>query len=122
MVADPHPAMASAIAEVLGREPDTTVVTHTGNLLGLARMLARHRPDVLLLDPAILGGGRLQSLPVLTQASPGTRVLLMVMDGAGWDTAVARSGAAGYIPKSARAAAWGPAVAAAARREVAQAP
>ena len=120
MVADPHSAMAAAIAEVLGREPDTTVVTHTGNLLGLARMLARHRPDVLLLDPAILGGDRLRSLPMLGQASPATRVLLMVMDGAGWGPAAARSGAAGYIPKSTPAAAWGPAVAAAARREAAQ--
>ena len=122
MVADPHPAMAGAISEVLGRERDMTVVTHTGNLLGLARMLARHRPDVLLLDPAILGGDRLQSLPMLQQASPTTRVLLIVMDDAGWGPAVARSGAAGYIPKSAPAADWGTAVAAAARRGVAQVP
>jgi DNA-binding NarL/FixJ family response regulator len=123
LIADPSASMAEAIASLLGREPAIEVVACPTDRTALIRALKRERADVLLLDPAILGSGRLAALPMARQASPRTSVLLMGMDDpATWARELERGHAVGYIEKSARAGAWEPAVSAAGARSLAQAP
>jgi DNA-binding NarL/FixJ family response regulator len=121
LIADPHPVMAAVIAELLAREPQTRVVAQATDRRTAARMLGRHRPDVLLLDPALLGRARPAALPLLQQASPATRIVLIAMDDSEmWTREIERCCAVGYIAKSSPAAALGPAIASAARRAPAQ--
>ena len=123
LVADPHPTMAAAIGELLGRDPRIETLEPATDRASSARRLVRHRPDVLLLSPRILGPGGLASLPLLRQASPGTRVVLIGMDDASvWQPQIDRGLAAGFVSKRAPASAWREAVLGSANPALAQAP
>src|SRR5690242_4492895 len=117
VVADPHPAMATAIADLVNSQPGMATVALSSDRETTARVLWRNRPDVLLLDPSTLGMGGLSALPMLQHASPSTRIVVMAMDDPSpWQRQVERSGAVGYISKGAPADTWAPAIRAAACR------
>lgn len=114
IVADPHRTMATVIARLLDGEPDISVIATTPDRNALARLLTRHRPDVLVLDPAILDGHGLDGLPMLLQGSPGTSVLVVGMGRkAAWSREAHRHGAC-YLSKDAPLTDWVGAVEAAA--------
>lgn len=117
VVADPHKRMSEAIVDALSGVPDIAVVARASTRSATASALARHHPDVLLIDPAVLGRGGLASLRLLGQASTATAVLVMAMDDAPtWAAHVTRSGAAGYVSKRSHARDFRRAVMAAATR------
>ena len=121
VVGDPHAGMCRVIADLVDRQSDMAVVARTGDGRTMARLLERLRPDVLLLDPAALDGDRLAGLPVLQQASPGTKIVLMAMDDrAVWASQLTHGRAAGYISKRSPANTWRPAIIAAARTRLRQ--
>jgi DNA-binding NarL/FixJ family response regulator len=123
MVADPHVGMGDALAELVGRNPGVAVVARAFDRAGTARLLARHRPDVLLLDPVALGRNWPAALQLVQQASPETGIVLIGMEDSGaWKPQVARSCAVGYVSKRAPRPAWGDAINAAVAAGVAQAP
>jgi DNA-binding NarL/FixJ family response regulator len=107
MVADPHPVTAELLGRLLEEEPGFSVVGLSRERAELGRMLARHRPRVLVIDPAILKPGGLSQLSILRQASPATRVLVVGMeDGLAWAREAQRLGAAGYLAKDAPLDDW----------------
>jgi two-component system response regulator DesR len=117
LIADPYHPMAAAIAHVLELEPGIEVLAKATDRGATARLLARHRPDVLILDPAILGANGLGAVALLKEASPSTKVVLTGMDDAAtWAHELKRSGVAAYVPKSSAAGVWGQAVSAASPR------
>ena len=107
LVADAHDGLARAITQLLGAEPGVSVVGVAGDRVGAARLLRRHRPNVLLLDTRIMDGRGLTQLSRLQQASPDPRVLMMGMDhAASWSLEARRLGAAGYVSKGSPLEGW----------------
>jgi DNA-binding NarL/FixJ family response regulator len=115
VVADPHRATVGAIADLVGHEPGFSVVGSAVDRAHLARLLTRHHPDVLVLDPGILPGSGLSQLSFLLQASPSTRVLVVGMGRSeAWSREASRHGAT-YLPKDSPLADWLEAINAAGR-------
>jgi DNA-binding NarL/FixJ family response regulator len=106
LVADPHFRAAKAITRLLETQAGFSVVAIAHDRTSAARLLRRHRPSVLLVDIGILDPGHSQ-LPLLHQASPGTRLLLMGMDDVPTSNGeVRRLGAERYVRKDAPLEAW----------------
>jgi DNA-binding NarL/FixJ family response regulator len=117
VVADPHRATAGLIGDMLAHEPHLSLVGTASDRVHLARLLARHHPRVLVLDPGILAGSGLSQLPFLLQASPRTHVLVVGMGASeAWSREAGRYGVS-YLAKDAPLAEWRAAVDAAARGE-----
>ena len=78
--------------EVVGEAPDAaTVITGTGQL----------KPDVVLLDLSMPGGGGLRALPKIREASPTTRIVILTMhDDPAYVRSVLSSGGWGYVLKN----------------------
>jgi two-component system invasion response regulator UvrY len=107
IVADSHPSTVAAIARLLEAQPGISVVAQARDQVTTVRLLARHRPSVLVLDPAILGDQGLGRIALLQAASPSTRVLATGMgDAAGWSKEVRRYGCAGYVVKHSSPETW----------------
>jgi DNA-binding NarL/FixJ family response regulator len=106
VLADPHLRSAEAITRLLETQSGFSVVAVARDRTSAARMLRQHRPGVLLVDLGILDAG-VNQLPLLQQASPGTRLVLMGMDGGSTPSAEARRlGAERYLRKDAPLDAW----------------
>ena len=56
VIVDDHPVVASGLEGVLAREPDLQVVAVAGSLAAARDLLARERPDVVLLDLRLADG------------------------------------------------------------------
>jgi DNA-binding NarL/FixJ family response regulator len=116
VVADPYPPMANAIVRLLDAQPDIATVAQAESLPAAARVLREHRPSVLILDPAVLGGS-LRMMSMLRQASPGTHVLLVGMEEEpSWLRALQARDGVSYLAKGSAAPTWLRAVRAGARR------
>lgn len=99
VIADDEPAIREALADLIEATPGMTVVAAAANASDAIAEVARHRPDVALVDVRMPGGG-----PAATRgirlACPETRVLALSASGGG-DTVLEmfRAGAAGYLVK-----------------------
>jgi two-component system invasion response regulator UvrY len=106
-IAERSAPMRRALVSMLGDRPEIELVGQAGDRGQLLALLRSHRPDVLILDPATLGPGGLQTLPMISGANADTAIL--VSDFAGWsgyEEAVRGLGAAGLIPKNAPPEVW----------------
>ncbi|MEA2253162.1 MAG: two-component system, NarL family, invasion response regulator UvrY [Solirubrobacteraceae bacterium] len=114
LVADGHASTRRAVGGMLAGEGGMRVV-ETATLDELVRALRAHLPDIVVLDPGVLGDERLEGLERLRRCAPGLPILLV---GFGDDDAHAfearRHGAVGYLAKTASPAEWVAAVRAAA--------
>jgi DNA-binding NarL/FixJ family response regulator len=107
VVADPHSGTREAIAHLLRAQPGLSVVAEAADRAATARLLVRHRPSVLVLDPAVLRRDGLGSLSLLQAASPSTRVLATGMgDADAWSNRLRSYGCAGYVTKNASPDVW----------------
>jgi DNA-binding NarL/FixJ family response regulator len=61
---------------VLASEPGVEIVATAGNGLEGVERCREHRPDVLVLDVAMPVMDGLTALPLVREASPGTRIVL----------------------------------------------
>jgi DNA-binding NarL/FixJ family response regulator len=99
-VVDDHPIVRDCIVANLGEAEDVDVVGTAGNAPEGLALVARERPDVLLLDLELPGQSGLDALAAIKAASPGTRIVIFSAY-AGEDrvaTALAR-GADSYVIK-----------------------
>src|SRR3954464_14805118 len=64
---------------VIDAEPDLQVVGEAPTAADAVRQVAEARPDVLLLDISMPGGGGIGALQQVRGASPTTRVLMLTM-------------------------------------------
>ena len=116
MIADRRPQTAALIALMLDGEPGIAVTDVTSDRVDLVRVLARTRPDVLVLDTALTGGPGLSQIVLIQQASPGTRVLVVGMgDESAWRREASRHHAS-YLAKHSSLPAWTAAIQATAAR------
>jgi two-component system, NarL family, response regulator NreC len=99
VIADDHAVVRSGLRLLLEAETDFTVAAEAGEMDTTRRMVAAHRPDVLVLDLNMPGP---PSLPAIPDLAKQTAVVVLTMQN---DPAFARealrSGAHGYVLKEA---------------------
>lgn len=102
LLVDDHALMAEGLRAVL--EPEHEVVGVIGDGADVMAAVARHRPDVVLLDLSLPNRGGLEITSELRQTHPDVRVIIVTMhaDRVYADEAI-RLGASGYVLKLARA-------------------
>jgi DNA-binding NarL/FixJ family response regulator len=100
VLADDHAIVREGLRHVLHDEPGFTVVGEAANATDVVPMVLEHRPDVVLLDIAMPGGGGLSATAEIMTAWPDARVLLLSMyDSVEYVREGLRLGATGYLLK-----------------------
>lgn len=100
VVADDHELIREGIAAVLGREAEFVICGTTSSEEGAGKLLAQHRPNLLLIDLSISRDG-LTLLRKVGSNFPATRVLVLAAYAEErYAERVLRSGARGYFLKS----------------------
>jgi DNA-binding NarL/FixJ family response regulator len=118
LIADDHALVRAGIRGLLTAGPGVEVVAETGDGAETIVLVARHRPDVVLLDLGLPGMHGLDVIARLTRLHPEVRIVVLSMHTADpYVVAALRAGAAGYVVKSGRASELTVAVHAAARGE-----
>jgi len=102
IIVDDHPIVAQGLRALLTDSCDVVALVHDAR--EVVDAVARHRPDVLLLDVSMPHRSGLQLLRTLNEQFPMMRTIIVTMhvDQAFADSAM-QSGAAGFIPKEAPA-------------------
>jgi DNA-binding NarL/FixJ family response regulator len=123
LVTDDHPVVRDGLRGAFTGEPDIEVVGEAASGLEALALVARHQPDVVLMDlrmPELDGVGAIRRLAV---SYPAVRVLVLTTYDAEADVLPAiEAGATGYLLKDAPVADLLAAVRAAARGESVLAP
>lgn len=100
IIADDHKVVRTGLRLLLEAEPDFRVLAEADDVPSTRRILALHRPDVLVLDLNMPGESSLSALPGLLELSPGTATVILTMQD---DPAFAREslkrGALAYVLK-----------------------
>jgi two-component system response regulator NreC len=102
VLADDHTLVRDGLRRVIEAESDLKVVGEAADGRATIAEVAALRPDVLLLDVSMPGGGGIAALDEIRRASPATRILVLTMheDPAYLRVALA-SGASGFLLKHA---------------------
>jgi two-component system, NarL family, nitrate/nitrite response regulator NarL len=96
---DDHPLWREGVACALERSSDIEVVGQGASADDAAEMAQAAKPDVILLDVSIPGGG-LNALKAIAANSPGTRVIMLTVSVDKTDVLEAlRLGARAYVVK-----------------------
>lgn len=100
LVVDDHPVVREGLRSFLGSRDGMEVVGEAGDVDGAVASAEELRPDVVLLDLVMPGGGGVAALPRLLALSPAPRVIVLTSFGAD-DQALAavRAGANGWLGK-----------------------
>jgi DNA-binding NarL/FixJ family response regulator len=100
LVCDDHAVFRRGLAIVLGDEPDLVLVGEAEDTDGAVAQTEALRPEVVLLDLRMPGGGGVEALRRIREQAPATRVVILTVsdDDADLFEAVA-AGAAGYLLK-----------------------
>ena len=103
LLADDHPVVRSGLAALLATLPGITVVAEADNGDEAVREVARHRPDVAVMDLRMPGLGGVEATRRIAADHPATAVLVLTMfqEDALVSEAL-RAGARGYLLKVAR--------------------
>jgi len=99
VIVDDHALFRSGVrAEVEGM---LDVLAEAGSVEEAVRVIAEHRPDVVLLDVHMPGGGGVEVIRKVAVRAPAQRFLALSVSDAAEDViAVVRAGARGYVTKS----------------------
>jgi DNA-binding NarL/FixJ family response regulator len=118
VVVDDHPMYRDGVADALNDADDIEVVGTAGDGEAGVRAVEEHRPDVVLMDLRMPGGGGLPATAAIAAAHPATAVVVLTMsDDDDSVFAALRAGARGYLLKESEGADIARAVRAAARSE-----
>ncbi|MBY3088591.1 response regulator transcription factor [Rhizobium laguerreae] len=98
-IVDDHPLFREGVSRSLSEIEDFVVVGEGASADDAATLAASHRPDVLLLDVSMPGGG-IEAISEIVVGSPQTKVLMLTAS-EDVDPLIAslRRGAAGYVVK-----------------------
>jgi DNA-binding NarL/FixJ family response regulator len=102
VVAEDHQVVREGFRALLETQPDFGVVGEADNGLEVPGVVDHLRPDVLLLDLMLPGLNGMEVIRQVRQGSPATRVLILSMHAnESYVLEALRSGAAGYLLKTA---------------------
>lgn len=98
-VVDDHPILRHGLAAVLRNEPRFRFVAEGGSATEALQIAELHRPDIIILDLNIPGGG-IEALKQIVLEFPSVRCIILTVCDSG-DTAIGalNAGAQGYILK-----------------------
>ena len=77
MVAHDHTLVREGIRLVLGKDNAITVVGENEHGVGTVDLVAKHQPDIVILDTTVSGMDVIEVILSIKQRSPGTRPLLL---------------------------------------------
>ena len=99
IIIDDHPLFRDGVATALQREVDIDIIgqgSSSAEAIALAREL---KPDVMLLDIGIMGGG-IETIERVLSESPATRIIMLTVDADQVQVRTAfKAGAAAYVLK-----------------------
>jgi two-component system response regulator NreC len=102
VLADDHAVVRAGLRLLLEAEDGWEVVAEAGTVSDAVRLTRAHRPHILVLDLNMPGGSSLDAVPVLADATPSTRIVVLTMQD---DPEFARramgAGVAAYVLKEA---------------------
>lgn len=101
LVADDHPVFREGLAAVIAGDPRMRVVAEAADTDTAVAAAAAVRPDVILMDLAMPGGGGLHATRRIRAQAPHARVIVLTTsDDDDAVFAALRAGACGYLLKS----------------------
>jgi len=101
MLVDDHALLRAGLRALLDRQSDLEVVAEASNAADGFSVACRERPDLLILDLTMPGGGSLDLLRKLQEKEIATRVLVLSMhDDPAYARAAIAAGALGYVVKT----------------------
>ena len=100
LVVDDHPVVREGLRSYLGSRDGLEVVGEAADVDSAVTAARSLKPDVVLLDLVMPGGGGVTALPLLLALEPAPRVIVLTSFGAD-DQALAavRAGASGWLGK-----------------------
>jgi len=105
VLADDHTLVRAGTRSLLVSIPDVQVVAESDDGREALELIARHRPDVALIDIGMPGLSGLEVARRVAKESPRTRVIILSMHGDRTHvTQALRAGVAGYLLKGAAVA------------------
>lgn len=100
VVVDDHPLLRASIRQVLGSAGDMEWVGEARDGAEALEVVARTRPDVVLMDLSMPGLDGLGATRLIVRSCPGTRVLVLTSStDPGRVRHSLRAGASGLLPK-----------------------
>jgi DNA-binding NarL/FixJ family response regulator len=79
VIADDHPLVRAAVAELLGDIPDVELVGSAADGNEAVKLVSELRPDLILLDLIMPGMSGFDALSLINEAEPGLCVILLSM-------------------------------------------
>ncbi|MFD9910799.1 response regulator [Streptomyces sp. NPDC059063] len=123
LLADDHPVVREGLRAMLSAEPDLDVVAEASSGPRAEALAAELRPDIVLMDLRMPGGGGVESIQRMAAAGLPCRVVVLTTYETDRDILRAvEAGAAGYLLKDLARGELADAVRAAARGETVLAP
>ena len=102
LLADDHTLVRAGIRSLLESIDDVVVVAEAGDGREALELIARHRPDVALLDIGMPGLNGLEVAKRIPHESPKTRIIILSMHAdPAYVKKALRAGAVGYLLKGA---------------------
>ena len=101
VVVDDHPVYRNGVAEALGDEPDIEVVGTAADGESAVTTVAELRPDVVLMDLRMPGGGGVPATASIASSHPDTAVVVLTMSDDGDVGVAARDAGGGRNPAAA---------------------
>jgi DNA-binding NarL/FixJ family response regulator len=102
LVVDDHPAVRTAVTELLADEDDLTVVGECEDGSQVVEAVTRLRPDVVLMDISMPVMNGLAATQALKAVESTPRIVMFSGEGAAARPDVEAAGADALVPKSAR--------------------
>lgn len=100
VVVDDHPLYREGVARTLADDPDITVVGQGGDTDSAVDLAARLKPDLVLLDLSMPGGGGIEALQrIRALGNPPKAAILTVSEDDDDVMRALKAGAAGYLLK-----------------------
>jgi two-component system, NarL family, response regulator NreC len=102
VLAEDHQILREGLRVLLSAETDLRVIGEAAEGLGVADLVERLRPDLLVVDLMMPGLGGLDVIAQVRQRAPQTRAIVLSMHAdESYVLAALRNGAAGYVLKNA---------------------
>lgn len=99
LLADDHPILVEGLRRLIDANDDLRVVATANDADAAVGAALEHRPDVIVLDISMPGGG-LEALRRLGAAAPESKVLILTIHTEdSYALEAVRLGARGYVPK-----------------------
>src|SRR5882757_9897452 len=102
LIADELPVVREGLKALLSRSPGVAIVGEATTARDVARLAILHRPNVVVVDPELLGARTDTTIREVRRMVPLTAVLVFTSDDDGYAVVAAlRAGARGYLTKNA---------------------